>query len=217
MAEYKLGEIETIFADIIWDNEPVTSRRLTELAEERLNWKRTTTYTILKRLCDRELFRNKDGKVTSLVSREEFYARQSEIFVDETFHGSLPAFLAAFGSRKSCLTAKSTNCKRSLIPCGRIPMRNLFSQVLNMSMTGSIVILLVMLARLMLKRSPKIFFLCTLVGGFVPASVPGGIYSTRFRSECVGTGNSGDIRRSQRGLFSSCRSQSESRFHFRSG
>lgn len=100
MAEYKLGEIETIFADIIWDNEPVTSRSLTELAEERLNWKRTTTYTILKRLCDRELFRNKDGKVTSLVSREEFYARQSEIFVDETFHGSLPAFLAAFGSRK---------------------------------------------------------------------------------------------------------------------
>ena len=100
MAEYKLGEIETIFADIIWDNEPDTSRRLTELAEERLNWKRTTTYTILKRLCDRELFRNKDGKVTSLVSREEFYARQSEIFVDETFHGSLPAFLAAFGSRK---------------------------------------------------------------------------------------------------------------------
>lgn len=100
MAEYKLGEIETIFADIIWDNEPVSSRRLTELAEERLNWKRTTTYTILKRLCDRELFRNEGGKVTSLVSREEFYARQSEQFVEDTFQGSLPAFLAAFGSRK---------------------------------------------------------------------------------------------------------------------
>ena len=100
MAEYKLGEIETIFADITWDNEPVSSRRLTELAEERLNWKRTTTYTILKRLCDRELFRNEGGKVTSMVSREEFYARQSEMFVEETFHGSLPAFLAAFGSRK---------------------------------------------------------------------------------------------------------------------
>ena len=100
MAEYKLGEIETIFADIIWDNEPLTSRRLTELAEERLNWKRTTTYTILKRLCDRELFRNAGGEVTSLVSREEFYARQSELFVEETFNGSLPAFLAAFGSRK---------------------------------------------------------------------------------------------------------------------
>ena len=100
MAEFKLGEIETIFADIIWDNEPLSSRRLAELAQERLDWKRTTTYTILKRLCDRELFQNEGGTVTSLVSREEFYARQSEIFVEETFHGSLPAFLAAFGSRK---------------------------------------------------------------------------------------------------------------------
>ena len=100
MADYKLGEIETIFADIIWDNEPLSSRRLAELALERLDWKRTTTYTILKRLCDRELFQNEGGTVTSLVSREEFYARQSEIFVEETFHGSLPAFLAAFGSRK---------------------------------------------------------------------------------------------------------------------
>lgn len=106
MAEYKLGEIETIFADIIWDNEPVSSRRLTELAEERLNWKRTTTYTILKRLCDRELFRNEGGKVTSLVSREEFYARQSEMFVEESFNGSLPAFLAAFGSRKKLSEAE---------------------------------------------------------------------------------------------------------------
>lgn len=100
MAEYKLGEIEAIFADIIWTHEPVSSRRLTELAEERLNWKRTTTYTILKRLCDRGLFQNEGGCVTSLVSREEFYARQSEMFVEETFHGSLPAFLAAFSSRK---------------------------------------------------------------------------------------------------------------------
>ena len=100
MADYKLGEIETIFADIIWDNEPLSSRRLAELALERLDWKRTTTYTILKRLCDRELFKNEGGTVTSLVSREEFYARQSEMFVEETFHGSLPAFLAAFGSRK---------------------------------------------------------------------------------------------------------------------
>ena len=100
MAEYKLGEVESIFADIIWNNEPLSSRRLAELAEERLNWKRTTTYTILKRLCDRGLFRNEGGQVTSLVSREEFYARQSEMFVEETFNGSLPAFLAAFGSRK---------------------------------------------------------------------------------------------------------------------
>ena len=106
MAEYKLGEVESVFADIIWNNEPLSSRRLAELAQERLNWKRTTTYTVLKRLCDRELFQNKDSIVTSLVSREEFYARQSEQFVEETFHGSLPAFLAAFGSRKQLSDAE---------------------------------------------------------------------------------------------------------------
>ena len=106
MAEYKLGEVESIFADIIWNNEPLSSRRLAELAEERLNWKRTTTYTILKRLCDRELFQNNNGTVTSRISREEFYARQSERFVEDTFQGSLPAFLAAFGSRKKLSDAE---------------------------------------------------------------------------------------------------------------
>ena len=106
MADYKLGEVESVFADIIWSNEPLSSRRLAELAQERLNWKRTTTYTVLKRLCDRELFQNKDSIVTSLVSRKEFYARQSEQFVEETFQGSLPAFLAAFGSRKKLSDAE---------------------------------------------------------------------------------------------------------------
>ena len=106
MAEYKLGEVESIFADIIWNNEPLSSRRLAQLAEERLKWKRTTTYTILKRLCDRELFQNQNGTVTSLVSREEFYARRSEQFVADTFQGSLPAFLAAFGSRKKLSDAE---------------------------------------------------------------------------------------------------------------
>ena len=106
MAEYKLGEVESIFAGIIWNNEPLSSRRLAELAEERLNWKRTTTYTILKRLCDRGLFQNQDGTVTSLISREELYARRSEQFVADTFQGSLPAFLAAFGSRKKLSDAE---------------------------------------------------------------------------------------------------------------
>ena len=106
MADYKLGEVESVFADIIWNNEPLSSRRLAELAQERLNWKRTTTYTVIKRLCDRELFQNKDSIVSSLVSREEFYARQSEQFVEETFQGSLPAFLAAFGSRKKLSDAE---------------------------------------------------------------------------------------------------------------
>ena len=106
MAEYKLGEVESIFADIIWSNEPLSSRRLAELAEQRLSWKRTTTYTILKRLCDRGLFQNAGGQVTSLVNREAFLAGQSEQFVEETFQGSLPAFLAAFSSRKKLSDAE---------------------------------------------------------------------------------------------------------------
>lgn len=100
MTEYRLGEAEAVFANIIWKNEPLPSRLLAELAEQRLNWKRTTAYTVLKRLCDRGLFQNSGGMVSSLVSREEFYARQSEQFVEDTFQGSLPAFLAAFSSRK---------------------------------------------------------------------------------------------------------------------
>lgn len=100
MTEYRLGEVESRFAEIIWTNAPMTSRRLAELAQEALNWKRTTTYTVLKRLCDRGLFLNDGGTVTVLVSREDFYAHQSEQFVQETFGGSLPAFVAAFGSRK---------------------------------------------------------------------------------------------------------------------
>ncbi|MBQ7918603.1 MAG: BlaI/MecI/CopY family transcriptional regulator [Lachnospiraceae bacterium] len=100
MADYRLGEIEKRFADIIWNNEPLSSRELVELCGEELNWKKSTTYTVLKRVCERGLFRNVDGEVTSLVSREEFYALQSEKFVEETFSGSLPGFLAAFTTRK---------------------------------------------------------------------------------------------------------------------
>lgn len=100
MIDARLGEIEARFADIIWQNEPLHSRVLAELAEKELSWKKSTTYTILKRLCERGIFQNSNGTVTSLVSKEEFHALQSEKFVDETFHGSLPAFLAAFGSRK---------------------------------------------------------------------------------------------------------------------
>lgn len=69
-------------------------------AEEALGWKKSTTYTVLKRLCQRGIFQNQDGVVTALVSKEEFCARQSEEFVEETFSGSLPAFLTAFTRRK---------------------------------------------------------------------------------------------------------------------
>ena len=106
MKEYHLGEMEARFAGLIWDKEPLSSRSLAELAQELLNWKRTTTYTVLKRLCDRGLFQNQNGTVTSLVSREEFNAHRTEEFIEDAFNGSLPAFLTAFGSRRKLTDAQ---------------------------------------------------------------------------------------------------------------
>ena len=100
MPEIRLGEVESRFADIIWTNEPLSSRKLAELAEKELGWKESTSYTILKRLCQRGLFQNVNRTVTSLISKEEFFSMQSEKFVKDTFDGSLPAFLAAFSKRK---------------------------------------------------------------------------------------------------------------------
>ena len=100
MEKYKLGEMEQKFADLIWENEPISSRRLTELCEKAFSWKRTTTYTMLKRLCERKIFQNDSGTVTSLMSKSEFGAAQGEQFLTETFDGSLPRFLAAFTRRK---------------------------------------------------------------------------------------------------------------------
>ena len=100
MAQYKLGEVESAFAALIWDNEPLTSSQLVELCSDRLDWKKSTTYTVLRRLCQRGIFQNEGGMVTSLIGREEFAARRSEEFVDQAFDGSLPKFLAAFASRK---------------------------------------------------------------------------------------------------------------------
>lgn len=95
-----LAPIESKFADIIWENEPINSGKLVKLSEEKLNWKKSTTYTVLKKLCDRGIFINEESTVRSLISREDFYSLQSEIFVEETFEGSLPMFLTAFSRRK---------------------------------------------------------------------------------------------------------------------
>lgn len=100
MGELRMGAIESRFADMIWNNEPIPSPELVKLAERELSWKKSTTYTVLKRLCERGIFQNQGGIVTSLISRQDFYAVQSEKFVEETFSGSLPAFLAAFTTRK---------------------------------------------------------------------------------------------------------------------
>ena len=101
MEEWKLGAVESRFADLIWDKEPLASGELVKLCGAELDWKKSTTYTVLKKLCERGIFQNDGGTVTSVISREEFYARQSEQFVEDTFAGSLPAFIAAFTSRKS--------------------------------------------------------------------------------------------------------------------
>ncbi|MBO5981976.1 MAG: BlaI/MecI/CopY family transcriptional regulator [Clostridia bacterium] len=100
MNEIQLGVIESKFADIIWENEPLSSSALVKLCEERLTWKKSTTFTVLRRLCDKGLFKNEKGVVSSLISKQDFYSLQSERFVEDTFDGSLPAFIAAFTARK---------------------------------------------------------------------------------------------------------------------
>ena len=114
MEEMKLGVVESRFADLIWDNEPLSSRELVKKSEIELGWKKSTTYTVLKKLCDRGIFQNEKGTVTSLVSKQEFTSRQSEKFVDDTFDGSLPAFIAAFTKRKK-LSQKDVDEIRKMI------------------------------------------------------------------------------------------------------
>ncbi len=100
MDDIKLGAIESRFANMIWEQEPIPSGELVKLCASQLQWKKSTTYTVLRKLCDRGIFQNQDGIVTSLISRQDFHARQSEQIVNETFDGSLPAFVAAFTRRQ---------------------------------------------------------------------------------------------------------------------
>ena len=92
----RIPEGEYRFCLIMWEHEPVSTLELVKLCQEKLAWKRTTTYTVLKRLSERGLFANEGGIVRSLVGREEFYSKKSESIVNESFGGSLPAFIASF-------------------------------------------------------------------------------------------------------------------------
>lgn len=114
MRELRMGTAEAKFADMIWENEPISSGNLAKLANQEFMWKKTTSFTVLKRLCERGLFQNQNGTITSLISKEEFYARHSELYVEEAFGGSLPAFLTAFGTRKK-LTDKEIDEIRRII------------------------------------------------------------------------------------------------------
>ena len=98
MTNVSLGAVEEKFADIIWENEPLHSRDLVRLCDEQLDWRKSTTYTVLKKLCDRGIFQNDNGMVSSRISKERFINMQSTQFVEKTFKGSLPAFIAAFTS-----------------------------------------------------------------------------------------------------------------------
>lgn len=100
MNELQLGAVESRFADIIWEHEPISSADLVKLCERELSWKKSTTFTVLRRLCQKGIFINEGGSVRVLISREEFYSLRSEKFVEEAFGGSLPAFLTAFTTRK---------------------------------------------------------------------------------------------------------------------
>lgn len=112
MLDLTMGAVESRFADIIWSNEPISSTELARQSEELLHWKKSTSFTVLKRLCGKGIFQNQKGTVTSLISRGDFYAMQSEKFVEDTFDGSLPAFLAAFTARKNLTPEEVAELRR---------------------------------------------------------------------------------------------------------
>ncbi|WP_312649900.1 BlaI/MecI/CopY family transcriptional regulator [Aminipila sp.] len=114
MSGYKLTKTESKFADLIWQNEPITSGDLAKLCEAEMKWKKSTTYTVLKKLCEKGIFQNENATVTSCFKKEEFYAKQSRYFVEDFFGGSLPKFLTAFiGGNK--LSSKQAEALKKLI------------------------------------------------------------------------------------------------------
>ncbi len=108
----ELGEVQARFADIVWANAPIPSGELVKLCEKELNWKKPTTYTVLRKLCEKNLLKNDNGVVTSLISREDFYSAKSKQIIDDSFRGSLPAFVAAFVSGKKLSADEADEIKK---------------------------------------------------------------------------------------------------------
>ena len=98
MAVTELGEVQARFAELLWAHAPIASGDLVKLCEKELKWKKSTTYTVLRKLCEKGIFENDGGTVRAKMTREAFNAAKSEEIVNERFHGSLPAFVAAFMS-----------------------------------------------------------------------------------------------------------------------
>lgn len=118
MVDLELGAVQERFAALVWANEPVSSGELVKICERELHWKKPTTYTVLRKLCEKGLLRNENGVVTSRVSREAFCSAKSEQIVSESFEGSLPAFVAAFISHKR-LTAQEAEEIQQMIDAFR--------------------------------------------------------------------------------------------------
>jgi BlaI family penicillinase repressor len=112
MKKYKLTESEEKFAKLIWQNEPIGSGDLVKLCEKEMNWKKSTTYTVLKKLCEKDIFQNENAVVSSLITKDEYYSRQSIRFVEDTFGGSLPKFLTAFIRGKKLSRHQAEELKR---------------------------------------------------------------------------------------------------------
>ena len=110
----KIHESEYRFCLILWEQEPVTAVELVKLCREQLGWKRTTTYTVIKRLGERGVLRNDNGTITSLVSKEEAQAFEIEELVEKKFQGSLPAFVAAFTKRRDISDAELDEVQRMI-------------------------------------------------------------------------------------------------------
>lgn len=110
----KIHESEYRFCLILWANEPIKAAELVKLCQKQLGWKRTTTYTVIKRLCERNILKNENGIVTSIVSKEEAQEYEIEELVDKKFEGSLPAFLAAF-TRHQKLSEKDLDEVQNMI------------------------------------------------------------------------------------------------------
>ncbi len=96
MVVYIMTEAEGLLADLIWEKEPIGSGELVKLAAEKLDWKKSTTYTVLRKICENEIFVNQDSVVTSLISKEEYTRLKGERYLKENYNGSLPGFVAAF-------------------------------------------------------------------------------------------------------------------------
>ena len=114
MKSIELAAVQERFADIVWENEPIASGDLVQICEKKLNWKKPTTYTVLRKLCEKGLLQNVDGVVSSLIRKEEFYSAKSEQIIEDSYKGSLPAFIAAFTSHKK-LTKKDVDEIQQLI------------------------------------------------------------------------------------------------------